>query len=66
MEYFRQSYIADVATVTDSQLKELIDTFYSEHADNSSDNLCTEMKQKAKQNAAIAVQLLENSDDKQK
>ncbi|MBR5506053.1 MAG: polysaccharide pyruvyl transferase CsaB [Clostridia bacterium] len=66
MEYFRQSYIADVATVTDSQLKELIDTFYSEHADNSSDNLCTEMKQKAKRNAAIAVQLLENSDDKQK
>lgn len=60
MEYFRQSYIADVADVTDIRLKELIDAYYTNADSDDSSRLCIEMKQKAKRNAALAVELLEN------
>lgn len=66
MEYFRQSYIADVADVTDSQLKALIDDYYTNASSEDSSRLCTEMKQKAKRNAALAVELLECDNDKEK
>ncbi len=58
MEYFRQSYIADVTSVTYDELISLIDSYYADSTCEQTKELCTEMKEKAKRNALIAVSLL--------
>ncbi len=59
MEYFRQTYVADVATVTCDEIVSLVDRYFAEEDRNRNENLCLEMKEKAKQNAKLAVELLE-------
>ncbi len=58
MEYFRQTYIADVTTVTYDELISLIDSYYAHSTEGQANELCTEMKEKAKRNALIAISLL--------
>lgn len=58
MEYFRQKYIADVAGVTEEEMKSLADRFFLDEGNNQSEILCREMKEKAKRNAVLAVEQL--------
>lgn len=58
MEYFRQSYIADVATITYKEMCDLADRYFAEVDKNQTEILCREMKEKAKLNAVLAVELL--------
>ncbi len=60
MEYFRQSRIADVESMTQTRLIELIDDYYNSDDKVANSRLCHEMKEKSKRNAEIAVKLLEN------
>ena len=50
MEYFRQSRIADVSTVTPYEMMHLIDDYFSEDSKSGIMDLCEEMKEKAKRN----------------
>lgn len=66
MEYFRQSRIADVSTVTPYEMMHLIDDYFSEDSKSGIMDLCEEMKEKAKRNADIAVEILEKYDNEHK
>ncbi len=61
MEYFRQNLIADVTNVSEDELKLLADKYFSLETKEQNELLCKEMKQKAKRNAALAVELLKKS-----
>lgn len=63
MEYFRQSYIADVSTLTDTELKHLADRYFESESSEQNMALCNEMREKAKLNAKLAIELLEKCDD---
>ncbi len=63
MEYFRQNYIADVATLNDTELKYLADKYFENESSEESLVLCNEMREKAALNAKLAIELLEKCDD---
>ncbi len=61
MDYFRQSYIMDVSEVTEEGIFNLAEKYFAQDNRNRNEMLCSEMKEKAKQNAVLAVELLEKS-----
>ncbi len=63
MEYFRQSYIADVASLTEAELKHLADEYFRDENTEKNISLCNEMRDKAALNAKLAIELLEKCDD---
>lgn len=64
MEYFNQKLLADVSKVSAEELINLIDDFFANDNKDEIIRLCADMKQKAKRNAEIAMELLEKYDDK--
>lgn len=61
MDYFRQNLIADVSTAGKEDYIGLIDKFFTDSNSEDIEALCAEMKEKARKNAVIAVELLENN-----
>ena len=64
MNYFRQSHIANVETLTEAELKHIIDAFFNDQNKEQTESLCNEMRAKAARNAKLAVELLEKHNDR--
>ncbi|MBQ6894470.1 MAG: polysaccharide pyruvyl transferase CsaB [Clostridia bacterium] len=64
MNYFRQSLIANVESVTEAELKHIIDRFFEGENKEATESLCAEMRLKASRNAKLAVELLEKCNDR--
>jgi len=63
MDYFRQKHIADVTTLTKEGLKSIIDSYFENKDIKETEALCSEMREKAKRNAKLALELLEKCND---
>lgn len=64
MNYFRQSNIVNVETMTEAKLKHTINKFFEGENKEETESLCKEMREKAAQNARLAVELLEKCNDR--
>lgn len=64
MNYFRQSNIVNVETITEAELKHTINKFFEGENKEETESLCKEMREKAAQNACLAVELLEKCNDR--
>ncbi len=64
MNYFRQSNIVNVETITEAELKHTINKFFEGENKEETESLCKEMREKAAQNARLAVELLEKCNDR--
>lgn len=64
MQYFKRKLICDVETLTNEELNTLVDTHYAKDSNDELSQICIEMKEKAKLNARLAIELLENTNDR--
>jgi len=63
MDYFRQTYIANVEKLTEAELISIADSYFRNSDKDAVMSVCNEMKAKAKINAKYAIELLEKCDD---